>query len=71
MTAKISVFVTGVETIIYFSLHNLHDCTFKANFVIPWTFVKSKREESELFFPGKYVSFFLTLILCVTKLCSF
>ena len=58
MTAKISVFVTGVETIIYFSLHNLHDCTFKANFVIPWTFVKSKREESELFFSWQICQFF-------------
>ena len=31
MNAKISVFVICVETIIYLSLYNLHDCTFKAN----------------------------------------
>ena len=29
MTAKISVFVTCVEAIIYLLLYNLHDCTFK------------------------------------------
>ena len=29
MNAKISVFVICVETIIYLSLYNLHDCTFK------------------------------------------
>ena len=29
MNAKISVFVICVETIIYLSLHNLHDFTFK------------------------------------------
>ena len=28
MCAKISVFVTGVEAIIYLLLYNLHDCTF-------------------------------------------
>ena len=29
MDAKISVFVIGVEAIIYLLLYNLHDCTFK------------------------------------------
>ena len=29
MDAKISVFVVGVEAIIYLLLYNLHDCTFK------------------------------------------
>ena len=31
MNAKISIFVICVESIIYLLLHNLHDCTFKAN----------------------------------------
>ena len=30
MSAKISVFVTCVEVIIYLLIYNLHDCTFKA-----------------------------------------
>ena len=29
MNAKLSVFVIGVEVIIYLLLYNLHDCTFK------------------------------------------
>ena len=29
MNAKISMFVNYVEAILYFSLYNLHDCTFK------------------------------------------
>ena len=29
MNGKIPVFVICVEAIIYFLLHNLHDCTFK------------------------------------------
>ena len=29
MNAKLSVFVIGVEAIIYSLLYNLHDCTFK------------------------------------------
>ena len=29
MNAKISVFVTCLEVIIYLLLNNLHDCTFK------------------------------------------
>ena len=29
MNAKISVFANCVEPIIYLSLYNLHDCTFK------------------------------------------
>ena len=32
MNAKISVFVICVETIIYLSLYNLHDCTFFFNY---------------------------------------
>ena len=31
MNAKISVFVTCIEAIIYLLLYNLHDCTFKQN----------------------------------------
>ena len=34
MNAKISVFVTGVEAIIYLFLCNLHDCTFKNSRII-------------------------------------
>ena len=30
MNAKISVFVICVEAILYFLLHNLHDCTFNS-----------------------------------------
>ena len=30
MNAKMSVFVICVESIIYLSLYNLHDCTFNA-----------------------------------------
>ena len=29
MNAKLSMFVIGVEMIIYLLLYNLHDCTFK------------------------------------------
>ena len=29
MNAEIAVFVNGAKAIIYFSLYNLHDCTFK------------------------------------------
>ena len=29
MNPKLSVFVNGVEAIIYLLLYNLHDCTFK------------------------------------------
>ena len=29
MNAKISMFVNYVEAILYFSLYNLYDCTFK------------------------------------------
>ena len=33
MNAKISVFVICAEEIIYFLLHNLHDCTFNAEYL--------------------------------------
>ena len=36
MNAKISVFVTCVEEIIYLSLINLQDCTFKVEEEVSW-----------------------------------
>ena len=45
MNAEISVFVTCVETIIYLSLYNLHDCTFKVNYAINRLYEKTFRSD--------------------------
>ena len=54
MNVKISVFVICVEVIIYLSLYNLHDCSFK-----------NKINQSHKLFTVKK-AFFEELLFCAT-----
>ena len=48
MNARISVFVICVEAIIYFLLHNLHDCSIKL-YILTYSLLQQRLRRKKIF----------------------